>query len=326
MELTNWDCDDRTHCFDGHKLLTSLDPILPVSNIILYHHDPWIDDGTIDRKLASIINVASSIVIKIDPTQYILNSSDKIINYVLVEHANFYLPEAVDALLDISKEEAFWLDLTSPSISDILAEYYDWHELGIRWNDIQSIAQVFSLIIDSKSQFTLEHSIGVTNVARQLAIEMGFSELQLSQMTVAGLLHDLGKLSVPDYILDKPGPLNNREMLLMKQHTYHTYRILSRIEGFSDIAKWAAYHHERLDGNGYPFRLKGKNLPLGSRVMAVADVFQALNQKRPYRDAMQSDDVIRIMRNQVNSGALDSSIVEHVFTEYDLYAGLARHQ
>ena len=123
-------------------------------------------------------------------------------------------------------------------------------------------------IIDFRSAFTASHSIGVAESAQLLSKKLGFNKLEARMMYLAGLLHDIGKLSVPISILEKKGPLNNTEFNVIKKHTYYSYRIMSNIKGIESINQWASFHHEKLDGTGYPFAIKGSNLDLGSRIMA----------------------------------------------------------
>jgi HD-GYP domain-containing protein (c-di-GMP phosphodiesterase class II) len=154
------------------------------------------------------------------------------------------------------------------------------------------------------------HSAGVAATAVSLAEELHFSPRELHLMKAAGYLHDLGKLGVPGRILDKPGKLTSEEYLRVKTHTYFTYRILETIGGMQQIAEWAAFHHERLDGKGYPFRLSGDELTLGSRIMAVADVFTALLEDRPYRKGMSLEEALAIINRLVRDGALDGEVVK----------------
>ncbi|MCB7129288.1 MAG: HD domain-containing protein, partial [Candidatus Brocadiales bacterium] len=148
-------------------------------------------------------------------------------------------------------------------------------------------------------------------------ILFGFSETEVLMMSLAGLLHDVGKLSIPDEILEKPGKLTEQEFDIIKQHTFYTFHILNNIKGFDEMSKWAAYHHERLDGTGYPFRIPGSDMSVGSRVMAVSDVFTALSEDRPYRKHLKKDKVIDILDKQVTGGALDGKIVNIVKDSYD---------
>jgi HD-GYP domain-containing protein (c-di-GMP phosphodiesterase class II) len=146
-------------------------------------------------------------------------------------------------------------------------------------------------------------------------------------MRAAGYLHDLGKLTIPSYILDKPDRLTPDEMLCMKQHTYHTFRILDTIGGFPQVAEWAAFHHERLDGKGYPFHHGAKDLTLGSRIMAVADVFTAIAEDRPYRKGMSKANALGVMEKLVDDGGLDGDVVNKLKSGYeDIDARRAQEQ
>ena len=136
-------------------------------------------------------------------------------------------------------------------------------------------------------------------------------------------MHDLGKLSVPEEILEKPGKLSPEEFRIIKKHTYYTYRILDVIPGFDEINRWASFHHEKLDGSGYPFRLHEENIPTGSRIMAVSDVFSALTEDRPYRMGLPRQRVVEIL-GQMSPGGLDSQVVKNLVNNYDLFESLPK--
>ena len=119
---------------------------------------------------------------------------------------------------------------------------------------------------------------------------------------------------MPDAILDKQGPLNSHERLAMNRHAFDTYEILFRLFGDDPIALWAAFHHETLSGEGYPFQLTAGGLPMGARVSAVADIVQALVQNRPYRASLPPDKVLSIIEDMTRAGRLDSSVVDFVRT------------
>jgi len=129
-------------------------------------------------------------------------------------------------------------------------------------------------------------------------------------MKIAGNLHDLGKLAVPVEILEKPGALTAAEFNIVKAHTYYTYKVLRNFRDMENIREWAAYHHERLDGNGYPFHLQAAELSLGARVMAVADVFTAITEDRPYRAGMAPDRASQVLVDMAANKALDGDVVQ----------------
>ena len=133
---------------------------------------------------------------------------------------------------------------------------------------------------------------------------------------IAGVTHDLGKLAVPNAILDKPERLTEAETQVMRQHSYFTYAILRSIEGFGQIADWAGLHHEKLDGNGYPFHLADERLSTGARILAVADVFTALVEDRPYRAGFDRVRVQAILRDEVHNHRLDRRVVDTLLDDY----------
>lgn len=142
-----------------------------------------------------------------------------------------------------------------------------------------------------------------------IATSLGLAEKEIATLRRAALLHDIGKLSVPNKILDKAGKLTAQEWEAVRLHPYYTQRILERIEGFKHLAFLASTHHEKLDGSGYYRNLRGNQLPISSRAITVADIYDALSAKRPYRDALPVEKVLEIMARDVPH-ALDASCFE----------------
>jgi len=135
-------------------------------------------------------------------------------------------------------------------------------------------------------------------------------------MKIAGYLHDLGKLAVPQEILEKPAKLNDYEFNIMRSHVFYTYRILANRNGLEQINEWASLHHERLNGKGYPFHLKAADISFGSRIMAVADVFTAIAEDRPYRKGLSKDQIIRTL-SHMGVDSLDSKIVNSLIEKFE---------
>ena len=160
---------------------------------------------------------------------------------------------------------------------------------------LDRIALGFAQVVDAKSPYTGEHSVRVTRFAMQIARRLGFDDAQLTQVRRAALLHDIGKLSVPNSILDKPGPLTPEEWEVVKLHPYYTELILDHIRGFGQLSFMSASHHERLDGNGYWRGLRGEQIPLASQVLATADMLDALSAARPYRPALPQEVALRLI-------------------------------
>lgn len=160
---------------------------------------------------------------------------------------------------------------------------------------VDRICEAFASVVDAKSPYTYRHSMGVAEVAVEIATEMGLSQDRIQLVRRAALLHDIGKLYVPASILDKPGKLSPHEWEVMLEHPKVTRSILERVSSFRELAAIAAEHHEKLDGSGYPLQLTAKDMSTESRVVAMADTFAALAEKRPYRNAIAPQEILEML-------------------------------
>ncbi len=147
--------------------------------------------------------------------------------------------------------------------------------------------------LEAKDPYTRGHSERVAGMAQRLARRLGFSPSEARVLAQAGLLHDLGKIGIPESVLRKPGPLTGEEWALMREHPVVGARIVAPLEFFSEGALIIRHHHERQDGSGYPAGLAGGAIPLGARIVAVADVFDALTSERPYRRSLERKEALR---------------------------------
>jgi HD-GYP domain-containing protein (c-di-GMP phosphodiesterase class II) len=219
-------------------------------------------------------------------------------------------PDLVKAAESLSRRTALWNNLGSETIySTVVA--FDTNQKTMIPGDatLDSICLAFADIVDSKSPFTYQHSNGVANAAVAIARTLGLPAERIRFMRHAGLLHDLGKLSVPNAVLEKPGKLDAAEWEIMRLHPYYTWKILSCISGFRELSEVTAAHHEKLDGTGYFRGLRAPQLSLEMRILTVADIFDALSAKRPYRDALPLETVLKIMRKDAPH-ALDAVCLE----------------
>ena len=171
-----------------------------------------------------------------------------------------------------------------------------------------SFASALVAALDARDRYTAGHSAAVAVYARDIAERMGLSEADQQTAHLAGLLHDIGKVGLPASILEKAGPLTLAERRQMEEHSVTGERILGNVEDYSEIAKIVRHHHERLDGNGYPDGLKVEHIPLISRIIAVADAYNAMTSGRPYRDAMPPH-VARLRLAQAVETQFDTSVV-----------------
>jgi putative nucleotidyltransferase with HDIG domain len=157
-------------------------------------------------------------------------------------------------------------------------------------------------VIDAKSPYTYHHSQRVADFAVAIARLLGLDDRTVVRLRRAALLHDIGKLSVPNRILDKPGRLTPREWEIVKLHPYYTYRILERVPVFGELAFDASAHHERIDGRGYYRNLTGDQLSVSARILAAADQLDALSAERPYRGKLPQERVLGTMREERGTG------------------------
>jgi putative nucleotidyltransferase with HDIG domain len=205
-------------------------------------------------------------------------------------------PALVDVFLGFCDDRGLWTTLEAPDVSP-----WEPRELALAAdeNRLDRIAEAFARVIDAKSPFTARHSERVAEIAVGTAKVLGFDAQALRTLKRAGLLHDIGKLAISNRILDKPGKLTDEEFAAIKTHPVYTLRILERAPCFAAFAELAANHHEKLDGSGYPRALQADTLDLPMRVLAVADIYEALTATRPYRDPLPVEVALSIIDRDV---------------------------
>lgn len=311
------------HAELGYLLLKNFQQMHDVSKIVRHHHVPW-EAGNGANHMDEAVPIGSHIIHLADRVEILINRGKEILGQVerivkVINNGNnkMYNPEVIAAFSELINKEYFWLDVTSPNIGQILAQNTEISQVQLEMNDLLEFTKVFSQIIDFRSSFTAAHSSGVAHTSEALAKYVGLSERECQMMRIAGYLHDLGKLAIPTEILEKPDGLLNQEFNVIRSHTYHTYRVLDGIPGFDQITEWASLHHEKLDGTGYPFRHTEKDISLGARIMAVADVFTAITEDRPYRSGLEKEKVLNILNSMVQNNALDNHIVRILDKHYE---------
>jgi putative nucleotidyltransferase with HDIG domain len=171
-----------------------------------------------------------------------------------------------------------------------------------------SFATALVATLDARDRYSAGHSTAVAGYAREIAERLGLSVEEQRRAHLCGLVHDIGKVGLPPGLLEKPGPLTLDERRQMESHAAIGERILANVDGYAEIAAIVRHHHECVDGKGYPDRLIADEIPLLSRIIAVADAFDAMTSDRPYRDAMPSR-VARLRLAQAASAQFDATVV-----------------
>ncbi len=309
------------HCLLGAATVKRFPSGEILATAIKYHHetpDPVNSALRAPSKevplMARILSLADQIDLRLKRRLSSHRERDEILDWVTRETGTLFYPEVAIAFKRVAEKEAFWLDIEQPDLLQIALGllFGQWRlpatrELETRFTD--DLAATFADLIDQKSQFTARHSRSVAETVERLARGLGWKADRLHEIYVAGLLHDLGKLSIPKKILDKPGPLDSSEIDIIRTHTYFTHRLLTEAGFPTRMVEWAAHHHERLDGKGYPFALAGKEIDEGSRLMAIADIFAALTEDRPYRLAMTSGEALALIQRGAGT-MVDADLVE----------------
>lgn len=302
----------RDHAEAGYRLMRGFEPLAWAAQVVRRHHVPWAYGR--GEAVGGVPVPEESHILHLADRAAVLEArggARSLRSAVLAEECGgVFVPAQLQAFERACKRGSYRLDLASDSLRSILAGKVKEHSVPLDLEGVGQLGLFFSQVIDFRSHFTASHSSGVSACAEALAGLAGFSRGRRRLMSVAGHVHDLGKLAVPRRILQKAGPLSEEEMAVMRSHTYYTYRILSAIPALATVREWGALHHERLDGSGYPFRYKGPRLSTGSRIMAVADVFTALSEDRPYRGGMKSREALAIMRGMARTSALDAELVD----------------
>jgi putative nucleotidyltransferase with HDIG domain len=324
FDFTHFDLENpHRHSEVGFELLKNLDLFKDIAEIIRFHHVKWRHGkgesfyGQPVPMESHIIHLADRIDILVSGVTNLLTDKSKVIETVVANKGKLFKPQIVSWFETLSKQEEFWLDLKSPHLPAILNRRIKKYEIELTPNVLASFSYLISQLVDFRSRFTSTHSSGVSATAEYIGRVIGFSEKECAKLMAAGFLHDIGKLAIPNEILEKPGKLTPIEFEVIKSHSYHTARVLESIKGVEDIMEWCSLHHEKLNGTGYPYREVGANIPLAATILTVSDIFTALTEDRPYRDGLSKEKVKIILETMITNGELDERVVQILFQHYD---------
>ncbi|NLW90157.1 MAG: HD domain-containing protein [Syntrophomonadaceae bacterium] len=316
------------HAELGALFLGAFAPFRSLAPIIKHHHQRWnygegacINHESVPAE-SHLIHLADRAAVLINNQTNILIHKQNLRERISQQKGKVFSPEHVAAFMDISSKDYFWLDCASNGVYEVLEGLFKWESVLIGSEALLDFSRFLSRIVDFRSPLNANHSSGVAASSAALARIAGFKPEECTMMLMGGYLHDIGKLVVPVAILEKDTALDQNERSIIKAHAYYTHHILTVIPEFQQINQWASHHHERLDGKGYPFALDEKDLTPGAQLMAVADIYTALNEDRPYRKAMSRQQSTSVLHEMVKERALNNEYVgllEKNFDEIDYF-------
>jgi putative nucleotidyltransferase with HDIG domain len=302
----------RTRCERGAKIARMLGFDDATAQAIHSLDEHWNGKGYPDGLVGDRIPLFARILNLAQTTEifFRLSGVDAALDVIEERSGSWFDPDLVDALLTTRIDGGFWRNLEISSVGALVRPLEPVEEVLIADDDrLDTVAEAFAQVIDAKSPYTASHSLGVATIAVGISRIRGASDEDAREIWRAGLLHDIGKLGVPNTILDKPGKLDASEWSIMREHPRYSAEILGRISAFAELAPMAAAHHERLDGSGYHLGLTANQLNEQARILAVADVCEALMADRPYRASMPTEQVIEIISGDAPH-KLDAESVE----------------
>jgi HD-GYP domain-containing protein (c-di-GMP phosphodiesterase class II) len=310
----------KEHCRIGESNIISFPFLTSPKNVILYHHEKFDGSGFFGLKgneiplMSQLIHFADTLDLKFNLGNVYKNEDDyQEIRAFIKDHAGtHFAPDLTEVALQVISEKELWTNLSDEKIDEVIKRTVPSYKREMSYEEIHDITKTFSYIIDAKSKFTKMHSSELSKLMTRMAKFYNIKGDEFWKLIIASDLHDLGKLGISNSILDKPGTLTGEELEIIKEHPATAKQNLEKIHGFAEISEWICNHHEKLNGMGYPRGLSADQLDFNSRLLACLDIYQALGEIRPYREAMTHDESIKIMRRMVKDGLIDPEITEDI--------------
>jgi HD-GYP domain-containing protein (c-di-GMP phosphodiesterase class II) len=301
------------HCEIGQRNVECLFPNQDISGLVLYHHERADGQGSFQKvagetPLGAELTAIADTIDSLHHLQRLpVEKIGGIRDFVQAENGNAFSVRAAHAFLAVFDEPMLRSLRDDTIIETIDSSLPPWI---MEFSDelVFNLGELATRIIDYKSAFTRRHSAQIANKAYYMAHWYGYERDMAARIFLAAALHDLGKLTIPSAILEKPGKLTDEEFLIIKSHVYKTWELLKGIQGFEEICAWASNHHEKLDGTGYPFGKKAKDLDFVSRLLCCIDIYQAVSEERPYHAQRSHRDTMNILYDMAAGGVVDKGI------------------
>ena len=306
------------HAIYGALFIKHFSPLNHLYKVVLGHHFTYkyIKFKNIDIPIEAIMLGLA------DYFSVLVLNNKELSNYEIKKMSNIYTLENVQLLLDVIKKNDISTKLKDKSYK---SELYDFlKNKRLKREEVLDYARMLAYAIDFRSEVTVKHSIMVEAISYEIGKLMRLDEKILYKLKVCGIVHDIGKISIPVHILEKDSKLTDEEFELMKEHAIIGYDILSGLN-IDDIRDIATLHHEKIDGSGYPFGLKGDELSTEIRILSIADILSALVGRRSYKESFSKDRVINILKEMSNSNKIDKDITNLVILNYDSILNMAEY-
>lgn len=309
--------DTTRHSIYGYVIFNNNDITKHMASSVLYHHHSYKNKNNhIPKieisKLAFLIGLADRISILCKLLNY---DEDKITNFIDKMNKDFFDPKYIDVLYRLIESKGL--------INKIVSGGYREHLLELIKNkklDMQLIKEYLLFLPISIDFFSFEtslHTVSVSSAAKKICDYIKLDQEYKEKIEIGAYLHDLGKVCIPKYILEKEDKLTKEEFEIMKEHVSYTREILEDARIDEELINLACNHHEKLDGSGYSKGLKENDLSLGDKIISISDIFCALTENRHYKKSFSKDKVLKILCNMVESNYIDKQVVDIVYRNYD---------
>jgi len=323
----------RNHSVIGGKIAAALPELSDLAFWIRWHHEKWDGTGYPDRLIGEQIPIEVQILSAVDCFDSLQTprldrdklSLEESENVIRQQRGTSFNPAVVDMISDMIRSKDIVPGKSSDKFLEIKEKYInkdyrkgdDDYWGGIGMAGMYPILRLFARVIDAKHGYTQGHSTRVSILSKYIARKAGFSTADIIKVEVAGLLHDAGKISIPNDVLDKINTPDHDEWMLIKNHPVHSYNILKNIYLMSEIAEVTMQHHERLDGSGYPGGYSESKICLLAQVIAVSDSFDAMTSDRAYREMCNTEAAYREIAN--GAGILYNKEFSRILTDTPPY-------
>lgn len=316
--------DMSAHCLTGEKMLKNFPFYDRVKGAVLYHHDRADGTGALGMRAdetpiyAQLIHIADMADVQFQLYSMDPEKHQTLMAWINSQSGKMFSEECCRVFTAVA-DYPLLDSISGEKCIEALDQLLPSKMIDVPIPVLRELAVFLAHTTDYKSHFTWRHSLGIAEKAELLGKFYGYEKEHCDELFIAGALHDIGKLLIPNDILEKPGKLTSEEYRTVQNHAMGTWVLLNPIGGMEKISRWAALHHEKLDGSGYPFGLRAEDLGKEERMMACLDIYQALVEERPYKPGLSHTKAMEILWKMGHAGQLDLQIlkdIEDCYAEY----------